>query len=191
MNPGHLNGLIHKDNPGGLDSQNEPFQKKYTALERSMTTYNRILAAIDFSEYAQSVADEAVKLAKQMKSELIFVNVINQRDVDAIHSAIDRLSQKYDKISVQRCIDQVHQEREDKMAEMKQNMDLSGLEFRFVTRTGAPFKELLNTIQEEEADLLVMGIKGRSDLTDIMIGSTAQKMFKRCPIPLLTTRKIL
>jgi nucleotide-binding universal stress UspA family protein len=154
-----------------------------------MPSYNRILAAIDFSEHAQSVADEAIKLASQMKSELIFVNVINQRDVDAIHSAIDRLSQQYDKISVQRCIDQVHQEREDKMEEMKQNMDLSGLEFRFVTRTGAPFKELLNTIQEEEADLLVMGIKGRSDLTDIMIGSTAQKMFKRCPIPLLTTRK--
>lgn len=158
-------------------------------MESFMTSYNRILAAIDFSSHAPVVAKEAVDLARKLKSELVFVNVINQRDIDAIYSAVERLSQKFDKISIQRCIDQVHQERETKMEELKQSLDLTGLKNRFVSRTGAPFLELLAAITEEEADLLVMGIKGRSDLADIMIGSTAQKMFKRCPVPLLTVRK--
>jgi nucleotide-binding universal stress UspA family protein len=154
-----------------------------------MTSYNRILAAIDFSSHAHAVAEEAANLAKNLNSELVFVNVINQRDVDAIYSAIERLDSKFDKISVQRCIDQVHQEREAKMDEIKKAVDFSGLNVRFITRTGAPFQELLKATSEEQAEMVVMGIKGRSDLADIMIGSTAQKMFKRCPVPLLTVRK--
>lgn len=154
-----------------------------------MSTYSKILAAIDFSSHAPVVASEAVTLARKLNATLVFVNVINQRDVEAIHSAIERLEPKFDKISFQRCIDQVHSERETKMEALKKDLDVAGLDLQFITRTGTPFQELLAAIQEEGADLLVMGIKGRSDLADIMIGSTALKMFKRCPVPMLTVRR--
>ena len=55
-------------------------------------------------------------------------------------------------------------------------------------RIGVPYDEILKTIDKEKADLLLMGTKGRSDLVDLVIGSCAQELFRRSPIPLLSLR---
>ncbi|MBU2647675.1 universal stress protein [bacterium] len=155
-----------------------------------MNSHQRIIAAIDFFSHSQLVAEHAANLARCMKVELVFVNVINQRDIDAINYAINNLDNNTNKISLQRCMDQLREEREKKWEQLQETVDMSDLKTRLIIRTGEPYQELLNSVAEEKADMLVMGIKGRSNLSDMMVGSTALKMVKRCPVPLVTVRHL-
>ncbi|MGD8882544.1 MAG: universal stress protein, partial [Desulfobacterales bacterium] len=59
---------------------------------------------------------------------------------------------------------------------------------RTVFNIGDPGDELLKIAVKENVDLIVMGIKGRTDLEYIFVGSVAEKVFRRSPIPVLSYR---
>ena len=59
---------------------------------------------------------------------------------------------------------------------------------RSIVRIGVPYQKLLEVIDEETPDLLIMATKGRTDLTDVVMGSCARAMYRRSPIPLLSIR---
>jgi len=44
----------------------------------------KIIVAVDFSEFSSHIAEYACRLGDDLGAELIFVNVINQRDIDMV-----------------------------------------------------------------------------------------------------------
>jgi nucleotide-binding universal stress UspA family protein len=149
-----------------------------------MKKVNKILVACDLSNYSIQAVEYAADMAESVDAELVIVNVINQRDLEMV----EKVSQHTDKITVSNYIRETRENRSEEIAKVLAASNRDPASYRTVFRTGVPFREILAAIEEEKADLLVMGTKGRTDLEDVLFGSTAQKMFRRCPIPLLSIR---
>ena len=149
-----------------------------------MKTLNKIMVAVDFSEYSLSAVHYAVHLAEDVGADLLLVNVINQRDLDMMK----KVAKEAPKFSFETHLEEMRKDREDGFQQLIKDAGGEGVKVRSVLRIGVPYQELLNVIEDKKPDLLIMATKGRSNLVDTIIGSCAQKMFRRSPIPVLSIR---
>jgi nucleotide-binding universal stress UspA family protein len=149
-----------------------------------MKPIQKIMVAVDFSDYSLPSVQYAHQLAKDLGAALILVNVFNERDIRAMQSAL----QFYDPNMSKNLIDEHIEERKVRLNKLEVSAGAQATVAKKIVRIGVPYQELLETIAQEKPDLLVMGTKGRGNLADTVLGSCAQKMFRRSPIPLLSLR---
>jgi nucleotide-binding universal stress UspA family protein len=150
-----------------------------------MQTINKILVAIDFSEYSLSVAKYAIDLAHDVGATLLFANIYNKRDVDMLK----KIESRHQEFSSKKYIDENMNDRKERLEKMAIELNYGKSKVETLVRIGVPHETLLEVIKEKKLDLLVIGTKGRSNLVDTVIGACAQKMFRRSPIPVLSIRE--
>jgi nucleotide-binding universal stress UspA family protein len=55
---------------------------------------------------------------------------------------------------------------------------------------GNPHEEILDYVSEHGIDMVVMGTHGRTGLDRVVIGSVAERVVRRSPVPVLTVRGV-
>ncbi|MEQ8764282.1 MAG: universal stress protein [Planctomycetota bacterium] len=147
--------------------------------------FKKILFPTDFSDTSNHALKYAVSLAREYHAELVLVHVVdNSLDYSFAYSGMTPyqapLQDYYADI----------RERTQKLLDdtIEKEVDLTtktGTEVAF----GTPHREIIELAKERGADLIVIGTHGRSGLGHLLIGSTAEKVVREAPCPVLTVRK--
>jgi len=62
----------------------------------------------------------------------------------------------------------------------------SGVQHKFIVRSGEVWPELREIIRHENVDLLVLGTHGRQGMAKLFLGSVAEQIFRQADCPVLT-----
>lgn len=147
-----------------------------------MTPRIKVMAAVDLSEFSMAIVRCSAWLAMQLNAELVLISIINQRDLENIQRAMIG----YEAFSYPDYVAGQERDRQSKMKELVESTCPRELACRYLVRNGIPYQEILDAIKSEEPQVMIVGTKGRSNLADVMVGSTARKLYRRATVPLLT-----
>lgn len=153
----------------------------------SVGKIRKILAAIDFSAYSKNTLEYAVEVSHLTDAELLLINIINQRDIDAKKEMVNA---KYpDEFSLATYLPEQIGLRKLKLKALVTRCGLKKKSWtKMIVDYGLPAEKILQAIKEEKADLLVIGAKGRTNLKSFLFGSVAEKLFRHSPAPVMSLR---
>jgi nucleotide-binding universal stress UspA family protein len=140
----------------------------------------RIAIAVDGSENSLRAVNHALALARQLKEppSLILLNVHLSALISPVAKGIDRHQ-------IEQYMDQI---AEEELAEAKKAVAAAGLAASVVKGHGEVAATILEIAKKENIDMLVVGGKGRSGLTDLLLGSITTKLVSVSPVPVLVVK---
>ena len=134
----------------------------------------RVLVPVDFSDTARHAFDAARSLAAETDASVTVLYVVEP--LPAIYYAAD-ISSRFE-------LDGELQGRVQ--ASLR---DWAGVEVdRWVVAEGPPAQEILRVADDEQADLIVMGTRGRTGLDHVLVGSVTEKVCRFARTPVLVIR---
>jgi nucleotide-binding universal stress UspA family protein len=144
--------------------------------------FKKILFCTDFSENSHYAFTYALHLARTYRSKLLILHVTPDT-VFPEQLSIYLTNEKIEEFwaSQKEAIDQ----------DIKTNyiQKMEGFDhYQISLKEGEPFLEIIRTAREESADLVVMGTHGRTGLDHIFFGSTAERVVRKSPCPVMTIR---
>lgn len=149
-----------------------------------MNAFKKILVAVAFSKYTPALMTYAAEMAQNLNAELVVANVINVKNLEAI-SSVESMGYSVDTEAYRKSLEE---ERRSEVERLLKDLPVTPEPVRAVFKVGHPFEKLLQIVRDEGVDLVVMGLKGRSDLEHVLLGSVAEKMFRHSPVPVLSCR---
>lgn len=140
----------------------------------------RILFPVDFSEGSDNALPYAADMAKHYGAKLYLFHVI-QDIAEATGWYVPHVS-----------LDELYRDMEKNAAKQMEKYGIEELrgvkDIERIVVKGTPYKEILQFAGENETDIIVIGTHGRKGLDRVIFGSTAEKVVRDAPCPVLSVR---
>jgi nucleotide-binding universal stress UspA family protein len=137
--------------------------------------YERLLVAVDHSEISARVIAAAKDLAVLSKGKVWVLHLL-EKEVIAQMGDVPSESEQEARQAVTEGVDALRQAGVDAEGEIRP------------TTFGHAAREILADAKEHDADVIIMGSRGRSDFAGAILGSTAHKVIHLTDRPVLVIR---
>lgn len=146
-----------------------------------MTTkhFERLLVPTDFSPGASAAAIVAAHLARALGASIDVLTVV---DTSPLADAYGDASFRAERIAA------IHAKAKEDGATFADRHCTGVRQVRVHVRDGDTFLEILRAAEEIGSDVIVMGTHGRTGIAHLLIGSVAEKVMRKSPVPVMTVR---
>lgn len=141
--------------------------------------YGKILVAVDRSEMGRRVFDEARAIAKANQSEVMLLHVLSLEDEGSPGFPLYAGPTVYP-IPDEAYLETYRREWEDYekagldlLRSLSEQATAEGIQVEFTQNTGNPGRMICDLSRTWNADLIVMGRRGRAGLTELFLGSVS------------------
>ena len=149
-----------------------------------METIQKIMVPVAFSSHTIDLINYAAVLAQPFDAELILVNIINERDIETL----ERISSYGYDVDEEQYIKEIETERLQELNKILDEAEFPNDRIRVVFKVGHPPDALMKLAVKEEVDMIVMGIRDKTDFLHTLTGSVADKVFRRSPVTIVSYR---
>jgi nucleotide-binding universal stress UspA family protein len=137
----------------------------------------RILLATDFSRWARRAEDYACALACSWRASL---TVLSVAEFPPGLNTDYPVNQQY--------LADLLKHASSQLVDLKGRAERRGMAVTTRVATGIPSEEVITAARAEDSDLIVVGTRGKTGLAHVLLGSTAERVIRGAPCPVLTVR---
>jgi nucleotide-binding universal stress UspA family protein len=140
--------------------------------------FKRVLCGTDFTEHSYTALDYALSFAKLANGTLIVAHFVHVPSGDVYtHDAWPRTFEEA-RQRAQQLLEEVHKTR----LENYPNTEL-------VVEIGVPAEHMIQLAKDRKVNVIVTATHGRSELAELIMGSTAEKLIRHAPCPVFVVRQ--
>ena len=144
-----------------------------------MTPFKKILVPIDFSDHSRAALDLAVELARDGGATLQLLHCYQTQPGGISPYGIALPSEYFDELRIAAAT---------KLNDWQQEFVPSDVESDASVNSEHASAAIAVTAEKTGADLIVMGTRGLSGFKHVLLGSTAERIVRTAPCPVLTVR---
>jgi universal stress protein A len=140
----------------------------------------RVLVPTDFSESARKALTYGAAFAGEFKADLLLLHVVETMTVGYASDLFP--------VPMAEVFQEMSGYAQAELAKLGEEIRTKGIPVRELVAQGKPSAEIIRVAREESIDLIVLGSHGKGVLDQALFGSTTERVVRRAPCPVLTTR---
>jgi nucleotide-binding universal stress UspA family protein len=145
-----------------------------------MSEFGTLVVTTDFSENSRRAFAPALAIARRFSSSVVVVHVVEDR----LPAFVDEFAA----IPLEEILESQARRAAQELTHFLEPYAGSGVPLERVVLRGTPYLEIARLAAERGAGLIAMSTHGRGFISHALFGSTAERVVRRAPCPVLTVR---
>lgn len=146
--------------------------------------FEEILIPIDGSEPAKKAARKGVELAAEHDASVHVMYVVEPIPLGGFSAGPEPASAGHSEI-----LEEQKSEAQDAIDTIVELCENEGLDVVEAIEYGDPDEAIIEYVETQGVDGIAMGTHGRSGAERVVIGSVAEKVVRKSPVPVVTIRR--
>ncbi len=157
--------------------------------------FHKILVAVDRSEMSRQVFEEALTLATQTQARLLLLHVLSSEEAGSPVLPMQSGLYYYPVLNTtamatyQQQWEDFVQQGVDWLRSLAQEAEAVGVPVEFMQTPGNPGRVICQQAKNWEADLIILGRRGLSGLSELLMGSVSNYVLHRAACSVLTVHR--